>query len=296
MCNTKTRLGKLLLIKLLSAVLLMASGALYAGSADAIAYLRLTDAFWQVWLTDPDGASHRQVTVSPYDKAAVAWGAGAKQLLVSGNDGLIRKVAVDSGAETALLGPELAYDAVYSLDGKVVLYTRPTSALYDNNSLWLINTDGSNNHRLNTFDGLHQSPVWTPSGDIVFAVRQKRGYLQLWVLQPNTGKPPLQLTVQPKDHFDPAVSSKNQLAYTRANNGNYDIFYRDGLDKNEQQLTDSPGFDGEPSWSPDGKTVAYHHAASEDGAGIWAVSISAPFSAKRLTPNTISARSPAWRQ
>lgn len=295
MYNTRHRPSKRLLIKLLSVALVLASRGLNAESAGTIAYLRLTGSFWQVWVIDLRDASHRQITTSPYDKSSVAWG-GSTQLLVSGNDGLIRKVALDGGAETPLSGPEMAYDAVYSPDAKTILYTRPTSALYDNNSLWVISANGGDNRRLNTFDGLHQSPVWTPDGDIVFAVRHKRGYLHLWVVHPGTNFAPIQLSIAPKDHFDPAVSKKSQLAYTRANNGNYDIFYREGLEQSEHQLTDSPGFDGEPSWSPDGETLVYHHSSSENGAGIWIVSIAEPFSPQRLTPTTISARAPVWRQ
>ena len=69
--------------------------------------------------------------------------------------------------------------------------------------------------------------------------------------------------------------------------GNRDICVMDGDGGNEVRLTDNPGFDAEPSWSPDGNRIAFnrgHHIYVMDSDGQNLMQLS-----ERFTD-----REPAW--
>ena len=262
-------------------------------SQDDIAYLQLTDGYWQVWLTNRKGAEHRQVTNTAYDKAAVSWAANGETLLISGVDGKARFVAVETGDEQTISDLEFAYDAEYHPSEPALIYTRPTSSQFDNNTLWRIDFNTDENRKISTFDGLHQTPTWTRDGAIVFSVRQKRGFLHLWLLDDTAEIRLKQLTVDQADHFDPSVSSLGGLAYTKSEDGNYDIYRRDTLDGTERRVTNDPAFDGEPSWAPGAEEIVFH-STRDGGAGIWLLSVDST-QLQRLTPSQVQARSPTWR-
>ena len=50
---------------------------------------------------------------------------------------------------------------------------------------------------------------------------------------------------------------KPQIAFTSARDGNSEIYVMDADGKNQRRLTDHPATDFSPSWSPDGKKIAF---------------------------------------
>lgn len=76
-------------------------------------------------------------------------------------------------------------------------------------------------------------------------------------------------------------------------NGNRDIYVLDGSGKNSQRITTHPQEDFAPTWSPDGKLIAYYlekgghqdqiYVMKPDGSG-----------AKNLTKDTLNNYFPGW--
>lgn len=99
------------------------------------------------------------------------------------------------------------------------------------------------------------------------------------------------------DHGGSLVSEEGQIAFTRATKFTLPNFesevYTINVDgSGEKRLTDSPGLDAFPAWSPDGKRIAF----ATDRDGNWELYVMDANGAhqRRLTNTPEDESSPAW--
>lgn len=111
--------------------------------------------------------------------------------------------------------------------------------------------------------------VWLPTGDRVVYVSSSGGYLELrsktvsgqdMLLTPAEGETPSRYWA-----YWPVVSSAGEIAYLTDRFGNIDIMVVNGEGKS-WRLTDTPGRELYPSWSPGGRFIAYQYSWT-DGEG-----------------------------
>lgn len=284
-------------LKLLTTPILI--GGVYSCAATAsdndIAYLRHTGNYWQVWLTQAaPGAKHSQLTTTQYDKTGVTWSDDGRDIYISGSDGYVRRVGLDSKKEEIISGPELAFDAKHHPKEKKIVYTRATTSEFDNNSLWIHDLSSGADYQLKTSVGLHQTPAWSTGGSLLFALRVNKGFSHIWVFDQKASKLN-QISVEASDHYDPSSSAMGRLAYTKSIDGNYDIWYRENTDGASVRLTNNIAFDGQPSWAPDDKSLVFY-STRNGNQGIWQINIEANSKARRISPDNVQARYPVWKR
>lgn len=274
---------------------------LQPAAADGIAYLAVAeDGLWQVWHMAGDGSGQRQVTTSPYDKSRVSWYPDGRTLLVNGNQGELARVDFAKGRETPIrLDLTGMNDAVIAPDGRRIAFSRSTSGGVDDHNIWVAELNGSGEtgtlRKLTKKRFLQHEPAWSPDGLSVYFLSGKGDQdHDIWRADLAVDGQVLamtQLTAGSLYHFDLAPGPNGQIAFSANRSGNYDIWL-DRQGEEPVQLTGHPALDARPSWSPDGKAIAFE-SSRDGGLDIWRLSVDGG-EPVRLTRHPAGARMPVW--
>ena len=130
--------------------------------------------------------------------------------------------------------------------------------------------------------------------EIVILSIEEDGYAHLFAYIPE--KMPLtRLTFGDWDDITPAASPDGEtIAFSSNRGGFWDLYSLNLADGEVRQLTDTPEYEGAPTWSPDGSFLAYE-AYLEDNLEILIGPSDDPLQdAMRLTDSPVPEHSPAW--
>jgi TolB protein len=159
-----------------------------------------------------------------------------------------QRLTSQSGAE---------FDAAWSPDGDRIAYRDSRRGINEDDEIYVMDADGSNVRNLSDDPANDWAPDWSPDGRFVVFNSDRAGYpLRGYLADFETG------AVRPiaaDGWFEyPAFSPDGtHLAYMGHTGSDYDIYVLDLATGVSTQLTDAPGSDGWPSWSPDGSTIAF---------------------------------------
>ena len=67
------------------------------------------------------------------------------------------------------------------------------------------------------------------------------------------------------------ASRRTKIAFTSMRDGNTEIYVMDGDGKNQRRVTDNPTYDRYPTWSPDGKMIAFVSNRNKGRNQIWVI-------------------------
>lgn len=273
------------------AVLLILGGCRSEGEA-SIAYLAVANGYWEVWISKSDGSDARQLTDFKADVSRISWFPDARHILVNLHGGRLFKLSVESGEVAAIQAPLPGIlDAVVSPDGKFAAFSLSTAGSIDNNDIWIFNLETGEPKKLTGMQRLQHEPTWSRDGRFVYFLSGGGGQTHdIWRVDVD-GKKAEQLTVNAAYHFDLAPRRDGTIAYSGNKTGSYDLWLRNP-DGSTEKLTDSAELDARPSWSPDGKSLAFE--STQGGmSNIWQLDLSS-HKQRRITETKEGARQPIW--
>jgi TolB protein len=261
-------------------------------------------------------------------------GIGASERIVysslrPGNWDIYYFPAAGAAAQRLTDHPGLDYDAVFSPDGRWVVFT---SERRGNPDLYAIDLQSARDGRMPTAQLLIDSPAmedqaaFAPDGRTMAFVSTASGNADIYTIEfsPSTAQAldaAHNVTNHPGGDFRPDFSPDGEriaftsdrdtpayghpiFIFTRQREGEIYIMSRDGA--NTRRLTTSADWDGSPEWSNDGRTIYFYSGrprelpgppqspilGQEGGFRIWAMAAdgSAP---RPVTPQGVEALAPA---
>src|SRR5579863_1291439 len=125
-------------------------------------------------------------------------------------------------------------------------------------SLFIAASDGSDERPLLSSNASDYDPVWAPDGSSIVFTSERDGSADLYRVKPD-GSGLERLTSDPAYDDQAAFSpDSRQLVYvTTRGSGHAVLWTIDLAARREKPLTSGAGGDFRPSWSPDGKWIAF---------------------------------------
>lgn len=151
-------------------------------------------------------------------------------------------------------GPE--FDGAWSPDGQWVVYRDSTRGINENDEIFVARADGSERRNLTNDPANDWGPDWSPDGSTIIFNSDRDGIMGGFLIDPdgsNLRRVELDMWVE-YPSFSP---DGGQIAFMGALGSDYELFVADLASGIVTKLTDSPGHDAWPAWSPDGSTIAF---------------------------------------
>jgi TolB protein len=275
------------------AVCLLLPHAATSASPSEIAYARLTDGYWQLWIYDVDAKSHRQVTTSPVDKRDPVWTPEGAILFRTHAHHLYE--IKPGGAEMPIFSRSWpALDPAWSPDRKRVALAGLRTDVKDESAIWVLSDGGKTRRIVTRGPDLRTHPTWSPDGKSIIYVHSLGTEGSSLVRMASDGSGEQELLRDAFHSIHPQWSPDGRsIAYATNRSGDYELIVRDLETGTEKQLTNAPGLDVRPCWSPDGRRIVFS-TFRRDRLEIWTMESDGSAAAPLFTVSD-EVSDPAWR-
>jgi Tol biopolymer transport system component len=157
-------------------------------------------------------------------------------------------------------GPE--FDGAWSPDGEWVVYRDSTRGINDNDEIFVARADGSERRNITNDPANDWGPDWSPDGTTIAFNSDRVGSLRGYLVDPD-GSDVRRIAVDAWVEYPSFSPDGTHIAFMAYEGSDYEIYVADLASGTVVRLTDSPGQDGWPAWSPYGSTIAFSSARDD---------------------------------
>ena len=166
----------------------------------------------------------------------------------------------------------------WSPDGSKIVFSSNRDGNYELYQIYLMNADGSNQHRIYYSTAMNVDTSWSPDGrEIIFTSDKEdngTGNFEIFAVEPETTTPERRLTFRRGYDIYPTYSPDGKhVAFVGKSDGNSEIYLMNADGTGLVRLTRDAGEDTEPSWSPDGTKIVF----ASNRSGQYAIYEISPF-------------------
>ncbi len=225
---------------------------------------------------------------------STAWPAASNGKLVfaSDRDGDLELYTMDGDGTSQTRLTSWAGDdtnPAWSPSGTQIAFASTRNGSFD---LFRMQAAGGSATQLSTGPDSDLQPTWSPGGTRLAFVSDRSGSLQIHAGGTTGTGSITQLTDTSGFNVDPVWSANGKIVFTSSRDGNEEIYVMDADGGNPTRLTNDPGRDFGPYWSPDGTRIAF--VSERDGnSEIYAMDANGA-ALQRLTNEPSLDSGPAW--